>query len=372
MNSILRKYYSVLTKASSKKTLTNTNEFVEFMNIFPRKKQVQRTLFELDSNLTYKQLLPVFQHIYLNNKDLSIIKERNIQNEDLMIMKKVLERIRFKNKSVNKKIINLEDNLLNLAAEHGNNDAISILSFRTIINQEKGKNTTNTNEVKIAKDLIKQLFELSHPLTFKLTADMMYNSNNFQDASKYYKQFLKLEADKSSSIGDESGNSILEAEVYTKLGQISMKLSDLNDAERYFIKAIQLAPIEYTCNSYYYLSQIYLNSNPLKSRSLLEACSSQGFKESFPQLGYLELNYFKNIKRAKFWFELGMRIFQAECYFGYFNCCIKLNDYENASNCYNSLQILYNSVSENDKQLIDLFIENKRNVLKNYILQRLN
>lgn len=329
------------------------------IEIFPKAKTVKRLLFELDSPFTYKQLFPVYQDLYISlNSDAlhngtPVTYPKNFNGGSMMLMKKVLERIRFKNKSTNQILLKLENRILYQASRLGDNDAIAILSFDTLNNDG-----SNAQEKQYAKDLIKQLYEIDHPLTFKLTADMMFKSEQFQQAKQYYEKYLKF----------DKNEKYVESEVYGKLGEIFLKLSSVDSAEECFLKSIRLAPLQYSIFSYFHLSQIYINSQQEKARKLLEACASEGFKESFALLGFLESNHFKNYEKAKLWFQLGMEIMEIDCYMGYMNCCISTKDWDNALNVFNSLKQIEPTIkSEPLKQLVYKFYELKDKELKECI-----
>lgn len=137
-----------------------------FYEVFPQKKMVNKILFQLDSKLTFPKLYPVFESLYDNagNRDPSELIPTSFKASDVMIMKKVLEKIRHRTKSTNKNLIGLENELLETAAEMGDNDAIALLAFSFLKNP--GKHAPE--DVLHAKNLIKELYQLQHPLTIKL------------------------------------------------------------------------------------------------------------------------------------------------------------------------------------------------------------
>ncbi|SCW01903.1 LAFE_0E09802g1_1 [Lachancea fermentati] len=301
-----------------------------FYEVFPQKKMVNRLLFELDSRLSFAKLYPVYENIYntMDNPSSKEVATTNITALDMMTMKKVLEKVRHRTKSVNKNLLALENEILDRAAEMGDNDAISLLAYNVLKAPEK-----NTNEdVKYAKKLIKELYELKHPLTIKLAGDLALKKKDYTNAERYYKEFIALEDD-----------TFLAGEVYQQLGIIYFGVPEVAKAEQSFLKSIKLCPIEFVVHSYFYLGQIYMNSEPLKARSLMEGAATEGFRESFKTLGFLEMHYFGELHKAMEWFKLGMELFEFECFIGYFDCSIKLKEWGKAKKCLKSMKLLADS-----------------------------
>ncbi|CAI4871560.1 CKB_collapsed_G0007850.mRNA.1.CDS.1 [Saccharomyces cerevisiae] len=105
-----------------------------------------------------------------------------------------------------------------------------------------------------------------------------------------------------------------------------------------------------------------MSSEPMKAKALLENCASIGFKECFKTLGFLELNYFNNYERAKEWFKTGMEIMDLECFFGFFDCCVKEENFKGARDCLESVKKLG---SDNDKKtMINVFLESRKDSIK--------
>ncbi|CDH13013.1 related to MSS2-COX2 pre-mRNA splicing factor [Zygosaccharomyces bailii ISA1307] len=315
-----------------------------FHEVFPQKRTVNRLLFELDSKHTFNKLYPVYESIYNEmQREMDTKIPKSVSPSDLMVMKKVLEKIRHRTKSINPHLLALENALLDKSAELGNNDAIALLAFDVLRDPEHN----TTDDVKYGKKLVKELYRRNHHLTFKLLGDLSLKSGNDVEASKYYLKTLQLE-----------DNTYLAGEVYGQLGQINFRKPDLNEAERCFLKAVKLSPLEYSVHSHFYLSQIYMNSNPVKARALMENCATQGFRESFKALGFLEMNYFSNMPKAREWFKLGMELFDIECFVGFFDCSLNLRDLSAANRCYNNM-LQFGSVNETYKKIIDEFIKNR-------------
>ncbi|CUS22080.1 LAQU0S04e07756g1_1 [Lachancea quebecensis] len=298
-----------------------------FHEVFPQKRLVNRLLFELDSKLTFPKLYPVYESIYnnLGRSDQENVIPNSFAASDVMIMKKVLEKLRHRTKSTNKNFIALENELMEKAAEMGDNDAIGLLAYNVLKNPQKN----SPEDVAHAKTLIKQLYQMNHPLTLKLTGDFAWASNDFKSAENYYKRFLEFEND-----------TFRAGEVYGQLGVLYFKKPNLKEAERCFLASISLAPRENVVKSYYHLAQLYMESNPLKARSLMESAAGEGFKESFQLLGFLEMNYFKNYGKSQQWFRLGMELYEIDCYIGYFDSCVKMQKWHLAKKCMETMRLL--------------------------------
>ncbi|SCU96957.1 LAFA_0G09010g1_1 [Lachancea sp. 'fantastica'] len=317
-----------------------------FQDVFPNKKLVNRLLFEMDSKLTFSRLYPVYEAVY-NSLEAPEVPGKCIpssfKGEDVLMMKKVLEKLRHRTKTLNRNLVALESELLEKAAELGDNDAIAALAFQVLEKAEK-----NTPEdVTHAKKLIKTLYKMPHPLTIKLTADLAFTKNDFVSAEKFYRKYLELEND-TYRAGEVSG----------KLGIINFKKPDLKAAEEYFLRSIRICPLEQVVQSYYYLAQLYMDSEPLKARCLMESAASEGFKESFQSLGFLEMNYFQNYAKALEWFKLGMELFDFQCFIGYFDCSIKLESYQKAKKCLESMQTISKN-NEMTQKSFDLFLSSR-------------
>ncbi|EDO17536.1 hypothetical protein Kpol_534p15 [Vanderwaltozyma polyspora DSM 70294] len=324
-----------------------------FETVFPKQKFIKKILFDLDSRLTYSKLQPLFKYFYENmdNDEVEITANKlwkGITGDDLMLMKKVLERTRRKTKATNKHLLVLENSILDKAADVGNQDAIAILSFDVL---KDPKNSTD-EDIDYARMLTKQLYKSQHPMTIKFIGDLSLRQHNDVEAEKYYKKFLELEDD-----------TVLAGEVYGQLGELYFRRANVFKAEEHFKKSVKLTPMDLSVRSYYYLAQINMNSYPQLARTLLELCATQGFKEAFRSLGYLEMNYYNSNDKAYEWFKLGMELYDVECYFGFFDCCLKLKDTKSAILCIKSLEKL-KEVNFDHKPLIDIFLASRESSIK--------
>ncbi|AET38860.1 Mss2p Ecym_3373 [Eremothecium cymbalariae DBVPG len=321
-----------------------------FYDVLPPNKMMKRILFELDSRLTLSKLYPLYKQVYesMDSTNPSINLSSGINATDLMIMKKALEKIRYKSKSINKNLLALENELLYKAAELGDNNAVSLLAF-DVLNHPSDN---CEKEVKHAKELIKQLHLSNHPLSLKLMGDFALKNNNDEVAEQYFLKFLHFEKDTS-----------LAGEVYGQLGKIFLRKPILAAAEEYFLKSIKYCTLEYSVHSYFYLGQLYISSDPIKAKALTESAATQGFRESFMVLGNLEMNYFSDFSKALEWFKLGMELSDIECFIGGFDCAIKMKDFNIAKKCLNSMTKLVNANSDHH-QFYQTFLNHREDKIK--------
>ncbi|KAH7586440.1 Protein MSS2, mitochondrial [Nakaseomyces glabratus] len=312
----------------------------KFMEHFPKKKTINKLLFDLNSRLTYKKLYPIYVGLY---HGVPVPQQQKlldgVKGSDLIVMRNVLEKVRNRTRYARPDMLKLEDKLLELAAELGNNDAIAILSFRSI-RENMGTNSAaeaNNEEVTIAKKLFKDLYNINHLLAIKLLGDLALEANNWEEALTFYNKYINIAVKDNGHL--LTGNDDLTGEVYGKLGEIEFTyLANMTKAEEYWQKCLELTSVEDSVRWYFLAAQIYMSSEPLKSRILLEKAASQGFKESLTSLGFLEMNYFRDYGRAKEWFKLGMEVFELQSFIGFFDCCVKNEDWIAALKCLKSIE----------------------------------
>lgn len=294
---------------------------------------MNRILFDLDSRHSYGKLYGVFESLYqkLDTPEEPEIP-KFINSSDLMIMKKSLENIRIRSHTTNRNLLDLENELTEKAAEFGNNDAVALLAFEAIMNK-----SSPVDDRAYAKKLVAQLLQLKHPLTLKMSGDLCVENQMVSQAEKFYNDFLELESD-----------TFLASEVYKALGKLNFQKPDLVKSKQYFEQSIKTGPIDKIPECHYYLGQ--LNSHdPERSRYHFEASASQGFLQSFRSLGFLELNYFNNVPKAKEWFKLGAELADFHSIIGLFDCYIKVNNFEAAKKVYDTLETSLASQNDPDK-----------------------
>lgn len=293
----------------------------DLMLILPGKRAMQRLLFDNDSRLRYNKTIEILKSIYTNiDAPNQISLPSYTKSKDLMLCKTLLSSIRKITNSINKNLVDIENELIEQAAELGDNDAITLLAFKTIKDPESSK-----EDYKTANGLIKDLTDLKHPLVFKLAGDLAFEKNYFDQAAQYWLDFLNLESD-----------TILASHVYSNLGiyyySYHKPKPNLHMAKNYLEKSIKFGELDSNIiRSHFYLGQLYSITDPLLARYHLEISASKGLTESFQTLGFLELNVFQNYSKSLEWFRLGVEANNdITCLIGQFDCHFKLKNYKKA------------------------------------------
>lgn len=265
-------------------------------SILPKKKAVNRLLFDADARLPYRKIMPILASVYsgLDNPD-QIRMPAYTQHQDLMALRSILQDLRSVTHSVNTHLVDLENELVEQAAELGNSDAIAMLAFEAVALPQ-----TLKDDYAYANKLIRQLTDAKHPLVFKLAGDFALSKNYHRQAADYWTQFLELE-----------DKTVLASHVYLNLGvyyyHYVKPRPDLAKARECLEKAIKFGELDtHLVKAHYYLGQLYSITDPVLSRYHLEISASRGLPESFPSLGFLELNVFDNCAKALEWFKLGV------------------------------------------------------------------
>lgn len=347
---------------------------VPFKTLFPSKKLLNKILFQMDSELSSKKLLPLYETLYnkneLTSKDSPYVNNPNV----IFLMNRVLVDLKKRTKQQPITLHRMELYLLKKAAQLGNNDAITLLCYQILSsNSSSSAKATatpeNQNDFIQSQNLLKQLVKRKHPLSFKIVADLNCLMGQFEEAKRWYKEYLKaVKPYDNLRFNFNIGYWGIQqrGEVLERLGEIEFREGGINNiisCEKRFLKAIQLLPLKECVKSYFYLAMLYIKYDPNKSKILLEQCCTQGFKEAFNEIGYLELNYFQNPKKGQEWFKLGMELRQLQCFFGYFQCCIKLKDWVKAKKCIETINKikLSNFTNELDKENISIFLQLYKN-----------
>ncbi|QPG72858.1 hypothetical protein FOA43_000160 [Brettanomyces nanus] len=243
------------------------------------------------------------------------VDTKKFKGIDLLLFQNVMKEIRLQTHSANKYLIQLEGALVEQAALLGNRDAITMLSFKAL-DDATGEYTEDDKEH--AAIFINKLSKLKHPLVFKMGGDYHYRKHNLAKALELYKKFLKLD-----------NNSFMSSDVYRTLGMILFQQQKLMQTKVLMEKSINLAPINKVSQAHFVLGLIN-EIDPLNARYHFEMAASEGFLESFVNLGFLELNYFSNLYKAKEWFKLGAELGDYNCMIGLFDCYIKEENWKNA------------------------------------------
>ncbi|ODV78762.1 HCP-like protein [Suhomyces tanzawaensis NRRL Y-17324] len=297
----------------------------DLLSLLPKKRTFNKILFDNNSSLSYKKMMPILQTVYSNlATPENITLPKNVQPSDLMTFKNVLATIRKTTNTINNHLVALENELTEQAAELGDNDAIAILAFETVEKKLRGDPTVSKEDFQYANELIKKLTDLQHPLVFKMAGDLAFKRGYYNQAEPYWVQFTQLEPD-----------TVAASQVYSNLGLYHFSYAqtpDLGLARTYFEKSIRVGELdEFTIKAHYYLGQLYVDTNPLSSRYHFEISASRGLKESFSSLGFLEMNVFQNYHTSIEWFKLGVESSNdIACMIGQFDCYLKMKDYKSA------------------------------------------
>lgn len=352
---LVRRYYS--SGAAS----TTGNPLL--LDILPSKKIISRLLFDYDARYNFSKYLPVVESIYDSLPDVfgkePEIPER-FRGNDLLIFQRVLAQIRKQTHTINPLLLKLENELVEHAAERGSRDALCTLSFMALDNNGEG---WTEDDKSTAKKYIKDLMEMEHPLAFKLAADRelkgfteSLNQNEEEEDMSVDAKVLRTEestADLSPTSDTSFTNitsspkrlaravslydhflkldpkSTVAAAAHRSLGMIFFRTQELVKAAEHFKHAVQLAPASDNAQAHFFLG--LLNEiDTLKARYHFEMAAKEGFRESFANLGYIELNVFNELKKAKEWFALGAELGVPECIVGLFDVAYRGNDWKRA------------------------------------------
>ncbi|ODQ80651.1 hypothetical protein BABINDRAFT_28858, partial [Babjeviella inositovora NRRL Y-12698] len=284
----------------------------ELSTIFPSKRVMNRLLFDYDSRLNFKNLYPIYESVYRSIDSDGFTLPNYATSADLMLMREVLGVIRKRTHATNRHLLALENELVEKAAELGNNDAVATLAFETI------NDPGNPEDMAHAKKLVIELFKLENPLTFKLSGDLAWAKKDVGQAEALYTRFLELEP-----------NTATSSEVYKNLAFINFLKPDLLALQRYFEKSIKFGEAANVAQCHFYLGQL-AHAQPLLARHHYEAGASQGLIEAFPALGFLEMNYYNNFAKAVEWFKLGVELRDSTALMGLFDCYVRMELWEKA------------------------------------------
>ncbi|CAD1813223.1 hypothetical protein FOB58_004937 [Candida parapsilosis] len=317
----------------------------ELSSILPSKRTINRILFDNDSPITYSRMMPILTNIYNNLSQPSKITIPNtVKPSDLMVFRKLLTSIRSVTQSVNKNLLDLENELVEQAAERGDLDAITMLAFEKVRENVRGELVVDKaakEDLAHANKLITELTQLKHPLVFKMAGDLAFEKKVFATAVDYWQQFLALEDD-----------TIEAGHVYYNLGYYYFSqpppVQDLPLAKKFFQNCIALTDLDlYSTKAHYYLGQLYLDTNPRVAKYFMEISASKSLLESFASLGFLEMNKFNNYEIAIEWFKLGVEANRdLLCLIGQFDCYIKMKQWAAADKVLRNLNELRRKISD--------------------------
>lgn len=333
--------YGTIRSCSQQLRLVRYSSRTALKDLLPSKKIMNRILFDQDSRLAYGKAMKIYQTVYCNLDDPDAIKlPKYTQSDDLMRLKEVLAAIRKSTNTINRNLVELENELVEQAGELGNNDAIAMLAFQTIQDPK-----TDKHDYDYANTLIDELSKLKHPLTFKLAGDLAYKNKAFAQAELFWLKFIDLEP-----------NTIEASHVYSNLGIYYYSMSpkpDLIRARYYLEKSLAYGELDaIILKSHYFYSQLFTLTDPKVAKYHLEICAGKGLKESFSSLGFLEMNVFNNCDKSLEWFKLGHEADgDLSCLIGQFDCYIVLKDLKHAMKVLQKIKAIQDSVlkSKNKK-----------------------
>lgn len=338
------------------------------LKLIPKKRVLSRILFDVDSRLPYRKIVPILDSIYTNLPcPEKIALPSYAIADDLMTCRVMLQTYRESMSTIDRNLVAIEHELLEQAAEMGQTDAISILAFKAFESRLKdSRHKVSDLDYKHAQSLIEQLVKLKHPLTFKLLGDAAFKRGVYAKLEEYWQQFIALEPD------------TLEAsQVYATLGQYYYRYRlprpNLRKARDCFEKSIRYGSQGTgVMRSHYYLGQLHIVPDPCLARYHLEQCAMKGFKESFIPLALLEKNAFRNYNKAIEWFKLGFKVTtDISCYTAMFDCYYELKDFGAAVDIKGQLQDINQHLTAKGLQ-IKLFITADSKEQYDYTLLQIN
>ncbi|KAK6199986.1 uncharacterized protein RJT21DRAFT_38609 [Scheffersomyces amazonensis] len=303
-------------------TTTTTTTKPPLLSILPKKKVMNKLLFDNDSRFTYSKTIPILQAVYenLDNPD-EIVYPSKVNGQDLMVLKSVLTNVRTMTNTINKNLLGLENELVEQAAEMGDNDAVALLMYEVLCKSIREKDSVSDEDEKYASETLYDLIQLPNLLAIKLMGNFLFSINQFTQAKDVWKMYLKLDND-----------SIQAAQVYSSLGAYYMTYEqptvNLGKAKICFENAIRFGILDDNlAKTHYYLGQLYSNVDPEIARYHWEISATKSLVESFSALGFLELNTFQNYSKSVEWFKLGVETSKdVVCMIGLFDVYYRMKD----------------------------------------------
>ena len=280
--------------------------------VLPRK-TLRKYLFEFKVPLSYKIAVQIYHECRTN---IQWQVPSKVSSQQLMTLKRILETHRRRAGVISKDAITIENNLVEKAAEMGNNWAIALLCG-TAIADKNG----SPQDREYGNNLLRQLMDRKFPLAFKIAGDLAYQMGHPEKAIRFYEL----------AVDNGLDDNALLVECLRNIGLISL-MTDKNviKAREYFEIATQTAQdLKQVSDCHFYLGQI-LDQNKIKARYHLQRAASVGLRESFAPLGFLLMNYFNEVQLAHEWFDLGSSVDDFNCLVGLFDSCVRLGDSKGA------------------------------------------
>ncbi|CAN6616206.1 protein Mss2p, mitochondrial [Trichomonascus vanleenenianus] len=279
-----------------------------FEQLLPRN-TLKKYLFKCKVPLSYRKALGILESC--RDADLTTPVPAKVTGSDVMRMKYVLEAFRKQTGTISKQLVTVEENLVEKAAEMGDNTAIALLSGRILTDNNNPKEDRDH-----ADKLLTGLMDLGYPIAFKVSGDLAYKAGHTEEAKSLYQLAVKQGISGSAKV-----------ECFRSIGIISMASRRVNDAREAFEQAVEAAEsVEQVMDCHFYLAQTYEN-NRLAAKFHFQQAASQGLKEAFAPLGFLYLNYFGNQDLAFEWFDLGRQVGDLRCLVGLFDIYMSRKDH---------------------------------------------
>jgi mitochondrial protein MSS2 len=273
------------------------------------KKTLRKLLYENHINLSYKKVKATYESCMKDDGPLP----SGVASQDLIQLKNVLESYRKRTGRIERTQLDLERQLIERAAEMGNNLAVSLLCYMTLTDKQ-----SNKDDSEHANKLLKSLVDQQHGPALKVSGDLAYELGYGDSALKFYNQALTTDCE---PLDARSRTACLRA-----AGLLNFQHQRFVLAKDYLERAIESAvdPSQvYECH--FYLSQL-IEEDKQRSRYHLEHAARFGLKESFSKLGFLLHNYFDEVDQAKEWYKLGIEIGDLASMMGLFELYIKTGE----------------------------------------------
>lgn len=329
----------------------------EIRDILPPKGQVRLYLFQHRVPHSYQTVLKSYAACYGTN-DAPLPK--GIKGSDLVKLKNVLETHRKRTGSAARPALRLEANLIERAAELGDETAIALLCGKTLLTPltENATEQQRKEEEEDRAHAIRLLDELSvergFGLAYKIKGDVAYKHGSMSKAEDLYQACIdSLPA--TGSRDSDSNTATLRVECLRNIGIMRFRTFDVEISRTYFELAVLEAENNEVGNPaqamdcHYYLGQIMSESDKKRARYHLEQAARQGLKEAFAPLGFLLLNYFNKRGLAKEWFDLGADVGEVTSLIGQFDVAMLDENYEQAEKSLEKIKKnILNGTQKND------------------------
>lgn len=273
----------------------------------PKKKIIRQYLYEKKIGLSYSKVLQTYKACWGDNDE---ALPKGVKGHDVYMLKSILEAHRKQTGSLTRQGLALESNLIEIAAELGDNMSIALLCGK-VLNDQNASEDDKAHSVKLLDDLC----EIKFGPAYKIKGDIAYKFGHVEKAESLYQECLD------SDLGSELNS--VKIECLRSIGVIRFNNYDLEQAKLYFQLAIaETEKPEQVMDCHFYLSQI-IEHDKDGARYHLEQAARFGLKQSFAPLGFLLMNYFNRPELAVEWFELGASIGDFNSIVGLFDVSVR-------------------------------------------------